>query len=53
MKPQALLLIVLGLQIDTDVEIPKMWIAWSGLALLLVGFGILVRDAVVRSRKRL
>jgi hypothetical protein len=41
-----------GLQIDTGVEKPEMWIAWSGLALLVFGVGILVRDAVARARKR-
>jgi hypothetical protein len=41
-----------GLQIDTGVERPRMWIAWSGLVLLVFGVGILVRDAIVQSRKR-
>jgi hypothetical protein len=41
-----------GLQIDTGVEKPRMWIAWSGLVLLVFGVGILVRDAIVQSRKR-
>ena len=29
-----------------------MWIARSGLVLLVFGDGILVRDAIVQSRKR-
>lgn len=29
-----------------------MWIARSGLVLLVFGVGILVRDAIVQSRKR-
>ncbi len=41
-----------SLQIDTGVEKPEMWIAWSGLALLVFGVGILVRDAIVQARKR-
>jgi len=41
-----------SLQIETGVEKPKMWIAWSGLVLLVFGVGILVRDAIVQSRKR-
>lgn len=41
-----------SLQIDTGVEKPKMWIAWSGLVLLVFGVGILIRDAIVQSRKR-
>ena len=41
-----------GLQIDTGVEKPEMWIAWSGLVLLVFGVGILVRDAIVHARKR-
>lgn len=41
-----------SLQIDTGVEKPKMWIAWSGLVLLVFGVGILARDAIVQSRKR-
>jgi hypothetical protein len=41
-----------GLQIDTGVEKPKMWIAWSGLVLLVFGVGILVRDAILQARKR-
>ena len=41
-----------SLQIDTGVEKPKMWIAWSGLALLVLGVGILLRDAIVQARKR-
>ncbi len=41
-----------SLQIDTGVQKPKMWIAWSGLVLLVFGIGILVRDAIVQSRGR-
>ncbi len=41
-----------SLQVDTGVEKPKMWIAWSGLVLLVFGVGILARDAIVQSRKR-
>ena len=41
-----------SLQIETGAEKPKMWIAWSGLVLLVFGAGILVRDAIVQSRKR-
>jgi len=41
-----------SLQIDTDVEKPKMWIALSGLVLLVFGIGILVRDSIVQSRRR-
>ena len=41
-----------SLQIDTGVEKPKMWIAWSGLALLVLGVGVLLRDAILQARKR-
>jgi hypothetical protein len=41
-----------SLQIDTGVEKPKMWIAWSGLVLLVFGIGILLRDAIVQARRR-
>jgi len=41
-----------SLQIESGVEKPKMWIAWSGLVLLVFGVGILVRDAIVQARKR-
>ena len=40
-----------SLQIDTGVEKPEMWVAWSGLVLLVFGVGILVRDAIVQVRK--
>jgi len=40
-----------SLQIDTGVEKPEMWVAWSGLVLLIFGVGILVRDAIVQARK--
>jgi hypothetical protein len=39
-----------GLQIDTGVEQPKMWIAWSGLVLLVCGIALLLRDALARRR---
>lgn len=41
-----------SLQVDTNVEKPTMWIAWSGMALLVFGVGILVRDAIMQTRKR-
>jgi hypothetical protein len=41
-----------GLQIDTGVEAPKMWIAWSGMALLIAGVAILLWDAIVQARRR-
>jgi hypothetical protein len=41
-----------SLQIDTGVEKPKMWIAWSGLVLLVFGVGILLRDAIMQARRR-
>ena len=41
-----------GLQVDTSVEKPKMWIAWSGLALLVLAVCILLRDAIVQRRRR-
>ena len=39
-----------SLQIDTGVEQPKMWIAWSGLVLLVCGIALLLRDAFARRR---
>ena len=41
-----------SLQIDTGVEKPKMWIAWSGFALLVLGVGVLLYDAIKHARKR-
>lgn len=41
-----------SLQIDTGVEKPKMWIAWSGMALLVLGVGVLLYDAIRQARKR-
>ena len=41
-----------SLQVDTGVEKPKMWVAWSGLALLVLGVGILLYDAIKQARKR-
>jgi hypothetical protein len=41
-----------SLQIDTGVERPKLWVAWSGLVLLVFGLGLVLRDAIVHIRKR-
>lgn len=41
-----------GLQLDTNVEQPKMWLAWSGLALLAVGVILLLREALMQGLKR-
>ena len=41
-----------GLQVDTGVERPKMWVAWSGLVLLVFGIGMVLRDVVAQARKR-
>lgn len=41
-----------GLQIDTNVEKPRMWIAWSGLALLAVGVGLLLREVFLQARRK-
>ena len=41
-----------SLQVDTGVEKPKMWIAWSGLVLLVFGIGMVLRDAIAQARKR-
>jgi hypothetical protein len=41
-----------SLQLDSGVEKPKMWIAWSGLVLLVFGIGIVLRDAIVQARRR-
>jgi hypothetical protein len=41
-----------SLQIETGVEKPEMWIAWSGLVMLVLGVGILVRGAIVQARER-
>jgi hypothetical protein len=41
-----------SLQIDTEVEQPRMWIAWSGLVLIVFGIGIRLREVIVRARKR-
>jgi len=41
-----------GLQVDTGVEKPKMWVAWSGLVLLVFGIGMVLRDVVAQARKR-
>lgn len=40
-----------SLRVDTGVEAPKMWIAWSGLVLMAAGVALLLRDAW-RSRRR-
>ncbi len=41
----------IGLQLYTDVEKPRTWIAWSGLVLLLFGIGLQVREVLVRPGK--
>ena len=41
-----------SLQVDTGVEKPKMWVAWSGLVLLVFGIGMVLRDAIAQARKR-
>lgn len=41
-----------GLQLDTGVEAPKMWLAWSGLALLAAGVVLLLRDAFMHRLQR-
>lgn len=41
-----------GLQLDTGVEAPKMWLAWSGLALLAAGIVLLLRDAFMHRLRR-
>ena len=41
-----------SLQVDTSVEKPKMWIAWSGLALLVLGVGVLLYDAIKTKQAR-
>jgi LPXTG-motif cell wall-anchored protein len=41
-----------GLQLDTGVEQPKMWLAWSGLALLAAGVILLLREAIMQKLKR-
>src|SRR5579864_1563737 len=41
-----------SLQIDTGVEQPKMWVAWSGLVLLVFGVGLVLRDAFAQVRRR-
>ena len=41
-----------GLQVDTGVEKPKMWVAWSGLVLLVFGIGMVLRDVVAQAHKR-
>jgi hypothetical protein len=41
-----------SLQIDTGVEPPKMWLAWSGLVLLVFGVGMVLRDAFAQVRRR-
>jgi hypothetical protein len=40
------------LEIESGVEKPAMWIAWSGLVMLVVGIGIIIRDAIVLARRR-
>ena len=41
-----------SLRIDADVQKPNMWIAWSGLALLILGIGVVMWDAIARGRRR-
>ena len=41
-----------GLQVDTGVEQPKMWLAWSGLALLAAGVVLLLQEAIMQKLKR-
>jgi hypothetical protein len=41
-----------GLQLDTGVEPPRMWLAWSGLALLAAGVILLLQEAIMRRLKR-
>ena len=41
-----------SLQVDTGVEKPKMWIAWSGYVLLVLGVAVLLYDAIKQARKR-
>jgi len=41
-----------SLQVDTGVEKPKMWVAWSGLVLLVFGIGMVLRDVIAQARKR-
>jgi hypothetical protein len=40
------------LQVDTGVEKPRMWIAWSGLVLIVCGIGIIIRDIIVKAVRR-
>jgi hypothetical protein len=40
------------LRVDTGVEKPRMWIAWSGLVLIVCGIAIIVRDMIVKVRRR-
>ncbi len=48
--PPALTVSSIRLQLTTDVQKPRDWIAWSGLVLLLFGFGLQVREVLVRPR---
>lgn len=41
-----------GLQLDTGVEPPRMWLAWSGLALLAAGVILLLQEAIMQRLKR-
>jgi hypothetical protein len=49
--PPALAVAGVMLQIDSGVEKPKMWVAWSGLVLLAFGAGILVVDWIGQTRR--
>jgi hypothetical protein len=50
--PSPLAVSGVSLQIDTGVEQPKMWVAWSGLVLLVFGIGMVLRDAIAQLRRR-
>ena len=41
-----------SLQIDTDVEKPRMWVAGIGLVLLVLGIGMQLREVFVQARRR-
>ncbi len=48
--PPALSVSDIKLQLYTGVEKPRVWIAWSGLVMLLFGIGMQVREVLVRPR---
>ncbi len=41
-----------SLQIDTNVEKPRMWVTGIGLVLLVFGIGMQLREVFVQARKR-